>query len=569
MIRRLISDYRKYTYLFILSMIFALVSTGLAMRLPVLMGQAMDKIVGVGDVDFEGLMNLIVEMAVIIAVCAVIIWIMGECNNRIVYGISTDLRHRAFRSFIGAKYECLDKSSEGDIVSRIIVDCDAVSDGLLLGFNTIFVGVVTIGFTLVFMISINVYLAIAAVILTPLSLIVARFIVKNSNKYFDKQAIVRSNLTDVSSDIITMKKVINDEEVEDYFADKFEEINDYNEKVSRKAVFYSSLTNPMMRLVNSICYAVLIFGGGILAIKGNITIGGLASFITFAGEYAKPFNDISAVVTELQNSIVCLRRLYELIDTKQEKEMLEEAEEEGDLDSDIVFEKVDFGYTDKKVLKDITFTIPRGKKMGIVGPTGCGKTTIMKLLLKYYDYDSGRISIGGQDIRRMPADKVRGLMGIMFQETFLISGSVIDNIRMGNEDAGYDEVVKAAKECNAHDFIMQLPNGYDTIVNEENLSKGQKQLICIARLMLTDSSIILLDEATSSIDILGEQMIKDAFSKIMEGKTTVIVAHRLSTIIDADIILVVKDGEVIESGSHSELIRSNGFYHELYESQLG
>lgn len=568
MCRRLIRDYKRYILPFIASMVLALISTGLALFVPVLMGQGMDTIIGVGDVDFDSLFIIIRKMILAILISAISLWIMNGINNRIVYGISTNLRGRAFRSFVGARYDYLDTYSEGDIVSRIIVDCDAISDGLLLGFNQFFIGVVTIIVTLVFMIRINVYLALAVVILTPLSLFVARFIIKNSNKYFEQQAKSRGEITETSSDIITMKKVINDEAAEEYFVEKFEDINTKNEKVSRKATFFSSLTNPMTRLVNAICYALLTFGGGIIAIKGDITIGGLTSFLAYASQFAKPFNDISSVVTELQNSIVCLKRMYELIDAKQENDM-EECDMDEEVDSDIAFNHVDFGYTDKKVLSDVTFTIPKNKKMGIVGPTGCGKTTIMKLLLKYYNYDTGEITVGGRDIRCMSPDKVRGMMGIMFQETFLITGTVMDNIRMGNDDASDEDVIRAAKECNAHDFIMNLPKGYETMVNEENLSKGQRQLICIARLMLGDSSIILLDEATSSLDILSEQLIKEAFDKIMEGRTTVVVAHRLSTIIDADIILVVKDGRVVESGTHRELLEGRGFYHQLYESQLG
>ena len=569
MCRRLVRDYKRYMLPFIISILLAFVSTTLALFVPVLMGQGMDCIIGVDNVDFDNLMVIIERMLLVIVISAMSLWIMNGINNRIVYGISTDLRGRAFRSFVGAQYDYLDTLSEGDIVSRIIVDCDAISDGLLLGFNQFFVGVVTLIMTLVFMLRINVYLAIAVVVLTPLSVLVARFIIRRSNTYFEKQAKTRGEMTEVSSDIITMKKVINDEGAEDYFTDKFASINSCNETVSRKATFYSSLTNPMTRLVNAICYAFLTLGGGILAVRGNITIGGLASFLAYASQFAKPFNDISSVVTELQNSIVCLKRMYDLIDAKQEKDMVENEEKEDIPDSDIVYSHVDFGYTDKNVLSDVTFTIPKNKKMGIVGPTGCGKTTIMKLLLKYYDFHKGEIAIGGRDIKRISPDRVRGMMGIMFQETFLIAGTVMDNIRMGNDDASDEEVIRAAKECNAHDFIMNLPDGYETIINEENLSKGQRQLICIARLMLGDNSIILLDEATSSIDILSEQMIKDAFNKIMKGKTTVVVAHRLSTIIDADIILVVKEGRIVESGTHSELIREGGFYYQLYESQLG
>ena len=571
MCRRLISDYKRYILPFIASTLLALVSTCLALFVPVLMGQGMDAIVGVGDVDFDRLIIIIEKMILAILISAIALWIMNGINNRIVYGISTDLRGRTFKSFVGVRYDYLDTHSEGDIVSRIIVDCDAISDGLLLGFSQFFIGVVTAIVTIVFMIRINIYLAVAVILLTPLSLLVARFIIKNSNKYFEQQAKSRGEMTQVSSDIITMKRVINDEMAEEYFAKKFKGINSKNEKISRKATFYSSLTNPMTRLVNAICYALLTFGGGIFAIQGDITIGGLTSFLAYASQFAKPFNDISSVITELQNSIVCLRRMYELIDAGQEKDMVQGEEEDAneDVESDIAFGHVDFGYTDRKVLSDVTFNIPRNKKMGIVGPTGCGKTTIMKLLLKYYNYDTGEITVGGKDIKRMSADKLRGMMGIMFQETFLITGTVMDNIRMGNDDASDEDVVRAAKECRAHDFIMNLPEGYETQVNENNLSKGQRQLICIARLMLRDSSIILLDEATSSLDILSERLVKEAFDKIMEGRTTVVVAHRLSTIIDADIILVVKDGRIVESGTHKELIEGRGFYHSLYESQLG
>lgn len=566
MLRRLFRDYRKYILLFVVSMICALISTGLSLLVPVLMGQGMDKIIGVGDVDFDGLILIIKEMALSIVISSIFLWIMNGINNRIVYGISSDLRKRAFTSFVNARYEFVDSYSEGDILSRIIVDCDGISEGLLLGFNQFFVGVVTIVITFSFMLSINIYLAVAVLVMTPLSLVVARFISKKCNTYFASQAKVRGEITDLSSDIITMKQVINNEEAEEYFKDKFLEKNAENEKVSRKAIFYSSLTNPLTRLVNAICYALVTLGGGYLAITGSITIGGLTSFLAYASQFAKPFNDISSVITELQNSFVCIDRIYELIDAPTEH-LDNEIDDNRDVETDIIFNHVGFGYTDKKTIDDITFTVPKGKKMGIVGPTGCGKTTIMKLLLKYYDYMEGEILLGGVNIRDMSADRVRSMMGLMFQETFLISGTVMDNIRMGNSESTREDAIRAAKECNAHEFIMNLPDGYDTKVKEGNLSEGQRQLICITRLMLRDSNIILLDEATSSIDILNEKLIQEAFLKIMKNKTTIIVAHRLSTIIDADIILVIKDGKVEEMGTHNELLTNKGFYHKLYESQ--
>lgn len=566
MLRRLFRDYRKYILLFVVSMICALISTGLSLLVPVLMGQGMDKIIGVGDVDFDGLILIIKEMALSIVISSIFLWIMNGINNRIVYGISSDLRKRAFTSFVNARYEFVDSYSEGDILSRIIVDCDGISEGLLLGFNQFFVGVVTIVITFSFMLSINIYLAVAVLVMTPLSLVVARFISKKCNTYFASQAKVRGEITDLSSDIITMKQVINNEEAEEYFKDKFLEKNAENEKVSRKAIFYSSLTNPLTRLVNAICYALVTLGGGCLAITGSVTIGGLTSFLAYASQFAKPFNDISSVITELQNSFVCIDRIYELIDAPTEH-LDNEIDDNRDVETDIIFNHVGFGYTDKKTIDDITFTVPKGKKMGIVGPTGCGKTTIMKLLLKYYDYMEGEILLGGVNIRDMSADRVRSMMGLMFQETFLISGTVMDNIRMGNSESTREDAIRAAKECNAHEFIMNLPDGYDTKVKEGNLSEGQRQLICITRLMLRDSNIILLDEATSSIDILNEKLIQEAFLKIMKNKTTIIVAHRLSTIIDADIILVIKDGKVEEMGTHNELLTNKGFYHKLYESQ--
>ena len=566
MLRRLFRDYRKYILLFVVSMICALISTGLSLLVPVLMGQGMDKIIGVGDVDFDGLILIIKEMALSIVISSIFLWIMNGINNRIVYGISSDLRKRAFTSFVNARYEFVDSYSEGDILSRIIVDCDGISEGLLLGFNQFFVGVVTIVITFSFMLSINIYLAVAVLVMTPLSLVVARFISKKCNTYFASQAKVRGEITDLSSDIITMKQVINNEEAEEYFKDKFLEKNAENEKVSRKAIFYSSLTNPLTRLVNAICYALVTLGGGYLAITGSVTIGGLTSFLAYASQFAKPFNDISSVITELQNSFVCIDRIYELIDAPTEH-LDNEIDDNRDVETDITFNHVGFGYADKKTIDDITFTVPKGKKMGIVGPTGCGKTTIMKLLLKYYDYMEGEILLGGVNIRDMSADRVRSMMGLMFQETFLISGTVMDNIRMGNSESTREDAIRAAKECNAHEFIMNLPDGYDTKVKEGNLSEGQRQLICITRLMLRDSNIILLDEATSSIDILNEKLIQEAFLKIMKNKTTIIVAHRLSTIIDADIILVIKDGKVEEMGTHNELLTNKGFYHKLYESQ--
>lgn len=566
MLRRLFSDYRRYILLFVISMICALISTGLALLVPVLMGHGMDMIIGANNVDFDGLIIVIKEMALAIVISSIFLWIMNGINNRIVYGISTDLRKRAFNSFVDAEYNVVDSHSEGDIVSRIIVDCDGISEGLLLGFNQFFVGIVTILITFYFMLSISLYLAVAVLILTPLSLLVARFISKKCNTYFASQAKVRGELTELSSDIISMKQIINNEDAEEYFTNKFFEKNEENERVSRKAIFYSSLTNPLTRLVNAICYAAVTFGGGYLAIQGNITIGGLTSFLAYASQFAKPFNDISSVVTELQNSFVCIDRIYELIDCKSEH-IEESLKDEKEIESEVVFNHVGFGYSNEKIIDDVTFKVPKGKKMGIVGPTGCGKTTIIKLLLKYYDYWEGEILLGGVNIRDIPVDKVRGMMGLMLQETFLVSGTIMDNICMGNTTASYEDVVKAAKECNAHEFIMSLPEGYNTKVKEGNLSEGQRQLICITRLMLRDSQIILLDEATSSIDILNEQIIQEAFRKIMKNKTTIVVAHRLSTIMDSDIILVVKDGKIEEIGKHHELLSNKGFYYKLYESQ--
>ncbi|MCR4611093.1 MAG: ABC transporter ATP-binding protein/permease [Lachnospiraceae bacterium] len=575
MLKRLFSDYKKYTFVFIMSIVSAVISTAFSLLVPVLMGQGMDMIAGKGNVDFDGLMRIIKEMGMSVVIGAVFLWIMNGLNNRMVYGVSAGLRKRAFKSFVNSKLKFLDEHSEGEIISRIIVDCDGISDGLLLGFNQFFIGIVTLVITLVFMIRINLYLTIAVVIMTPLSLFVARFIAKKCNKFFAEQAKERGSLTDMSSDIITMKQVINNEGAEDYFEEKFEKQNKDNEEVSKKATFYSSLTNPLTRLVNAICYGVVTFGGAMLAIAGNITIGGLTSFLVYAGQFAKPFNDISSVVAELQNSLVCLRRIYELIDTESERES-KAALSDDEIETDIEFKGVDFSYVEsddeddksaKLALTDITFTIPKGEKLGIVGASGSGKTTIMKLLLRYYDYHVGEIMIGGKDIRDMTVDELRSMMGLMLQEPFLITGSVMDNIRMGNDSASKEDVIKAAKECFAHDFIMNLPDGYDSIVTEENLSEGQRQLICITRLMLRDSSIVLLDEATSSIDILNEQLISKAFNKIMKGKTTVVVAHRLSTIQDSDKIIVVDDGKIIESGTHEELLDNKGHYYKLYNAQ--
>ena len=573
MLKRLIQDYKNYIWLLILSLVAAVVSTAFSLLIPVLMGRGMDKIVGVGEVDFDGLFIIIRYMAMSIILSAAFLWIMNAVNNRIVYGISCDLRKRAFKSFVNTGIDFLDKHSEGDVISRLIVDCDAVSDGLLLGFNQFFVGIVTLVITLIFMLRINVYLTLAVVILTPLSVFVARFIAKKCNKYFTKQAEERAKMANLSSDIIAMKQVVNYEKAEDYFYKKFDEQNVVTEEISRKATFYSSLTNPLTRLVNSICYGVVTLGGAILAIMGYMTIGGLTSFLAYALTYAKPFNDISSVVTELQNSIVCLGRIYEMIDAPSERDSVTAADDEADLEqahtieaTDIVFDNVSFGYSDKNVLNDVTFTIKKGKKLGIVGSSGCGKTTIMKLLLRYYNYSTGRISIGGTDIRDMPVDELRAMMGLMLQEPFLITGTVMDNIRMGNENVTREEAIKASKECFAHDFIMNLPDGYDSLITEDNLSEGQKQLICITRLMLRDSSIVLLDEATSSIDVLNEQLIQKAFGKIMQGKTTIVVAHRLSTIRDADTILVVDKGTIKESGTHSELLAKKGLYYRLYNA---
>lgn len=573
MLKRLILDYKRYMVLMILSIILALISTAFSLVVPVLMGQGMDLLV-YKEVDFDNLMLILRKMTVSVLISALLSWIMNHINNKIVYGLSSDLRKRAFSGFVNSRIKFLDEHSEGDIISRIIVDCDGICDGLLLGFNQFFTGIVTIIITLVFMIWINVYLALAVVVLTPLSLFVAKFITSRSNIHFANQAKVRGEIFGLSSDIINMKEIINYEGAEEYFAKRFDESNISNERASRKAIFFSSLSNPLTRLVNAICYAFVTLLGSSLAIMGFISIGSLTSFLAYATSYAKPFNDISSVLSELQNSIVCLDRVYEVIDARAEnRASLNSDDVTGDMaDYSIKFQNVIFSYdndndTKKPILNDVTFTIPSGQKLGIVGASGSGKTTIMKLLLKYYDYNKGHITIGGVELNDMPVDNIRSVMGLMLQEPYLIRGSVLDNIKMGNPTVSREDVIAAAKECYAHNFIINLPQGYDTIVTKENLSIGQRQLICITRLMIRDSKVVLLDEATSSIDVLNEQLIQEAFVKIMADKTTIVVAHRLSTIRDSDMIIVVDAGAIKEMGTHEELLLKRGYYYRLYSAQ--
>lgn len=560
---------KKYYGLLICSMIFAFISVILTLYIPIVVGDAIDLIVGPGTVDKRilGLLVRVVILAVLTALCQ---WIMNMINNKITYQVVRDIRNEAFEKLQHVPLKYIDGHSYGEIVSRVIADVDQFADGLLMGFTQLFTGVVTIGATLFFMFYINGWIALIVVVLTPLSLFVAQFIAKKTYHMFLKQSEIRAEQTALIEEMIGNQSVVKAYHREDEVMGEFEDINERLETCSLKATFFSSLTNPMTRFVNSVVYAVVGLSGACFAVHGMITVGGLSCFLSYANQYTKPFNEISGVVTELQNALACAGRVLELIHEKTESE-----EENVDVLSEakgaVELEQVYFSYVaDKKLVEDFNLSVKPGQRIAIVGPTGCGKTTMINLLMRFYDVNSGSIKIDGKDIRSISRKSLRSNIGMVLQETWLKTGTVFENISMGKPDATMEEVTEAAKASHAHSFIKRLPKGYDTVIGENSgmLSQGQKQLLCIARVMLCLPPMLILDEATSSIDTRTELKIQEAFSKMMQGRTSFIVAHRLSTIQEADVILVMKDGNIIEQGDHASLIKQNGFYAKLYNSQF-
>ncbi len=560
---------KKYYGLLICSMVFAFISVILTLYIPIVVGDAIDLIVGPGNVDKRmlGLLVRVVVLAVLTALCQ---WIMNMINNKITYQVVRDIRDEAFEKLQHVPLKYIDGHSYGEIVSRVIADVDQFADGLLMGFTQLFTGVVTIAATLFFMFYINGWIALIVVVLTPLSLFVAQFIAKKTYHMFLKQSEIRAEQTALIEEMVGNQSVVKAYHREDEVMDEFDDINQRLETCSLKATFFSSLTNPMTRFVNSVVYAAVGLSGALFSIHGMITVGGLSCFLSYANQYTKPFNEISGVITELQNALACAGRVLELIHEEAEGE-----EECVDVLSKakgaVELEHVYFSYVaDKKLVEDFNLSVKPGQRIAIVGPTGCGKTTMINLLMRFYDVNSGSIKMDGKDIRSISRKSLRSNVGMVLQETWLKTGTVFENISMGKPDATMEEVVEAAKASHAHSFIKRLPNGYDTVIGENSfsLSQGQKQLLCIARVMLCLPPMLILDEATSSIDTRTEIKIQEAFSRMMQGRTSFIVAHRLSTIQEADVILVMKDGNIIEQGNHASLIEQNGFYAKLYNSQF-
>lgn len=570
-IKKVLDYIKKYKILVALSLIFAAVTVALTLYVPILTGRAVDFIIGKGNVDFDSLIKVAVEIVVIVAITAVLQWLMSICNNKITYGVVRDIRNEAFEKIERMPLSYIDTHEHGDIVSRIIADVDTFADGLLMGFTQAFTGIITIFGTLIFMVTLNFKITILVVLVTPLSLVIANFIAKRTYKLFRKQAEIKGKQTGVINEMIGNQKVVKAYSKEADVLERFDEINDELQKVSLKAIFYSSTTNPATRFVNAMVYAVVGIVGAVFAINGHISVGGLSSFLSYANQYTKPFNEISSVITELQNALACAARIFDLIYEKSEEPDKEGAIESLSIDGTVSLKNVNFSYVpDKKLIENFSLDVKKGQKIAIVGPTGCGKTTLINLLMRFYDVNSGSISISGENIMDMTRDTLRNSYGMVLQETWLKAGTIKENLMMGNESSTMDEVIEAAKASHAHSFIRRLENGYDTYIGEDggSLSQGQKQLLCIARVMLTKPPMLILDEATSSIDTRTEIKIQEAFNILMKGRTSFIVAHRLSTIREADVILVMKDGNIIEQGNHDELMEKGGFYANLYNSQF-
>lgn len=570
-IKKVLDYIGKYKIFLVASVILAAVSVILTLYIPILTGQAVDYIIGPAHVDFAAVFDVLVTMAIVIGLTAIVQWLMNACNNKIAYQVVRDVREDAFRKLEILPLKYIDGHDHGDIIGRVIADVDQFSEGLLMGFTQFFTGVVTIIGTLIFMLTINIPTTLVVVILTPVSFFVAGFIAKRIMGMTRLQAETRGEQTALINEMIGNEAVVQAFGQEEKVQARFDEVNERLEKASVKAIFFSSLTNPCTRFVNSLVYAAVGVIGAFLAIKGRISVGQLSSFLSYANQYTKPFNEISGVVTELQNAIICAGRIFDLIEQEPQVPDAEDAKVLESPSGNIEMEKVYFSYTDEqKLIEDFNLKVKPGQRVAIVGPTGCGKTTIINLLMRFYDVRSGKIKVDDTDIRDLTRKSLRTGYGMVLQETWLKAGTIKDNIVMGKPDATMEEVVAAAKASHAHSFIKRLPNGYDTVISEDggSLSQGQKQLLCITRVMLCLPPMLILDEATSSIDTRTEIRIQKAFATMMQGRTSFIVAHRLSTIREADIILVMKDGNIIEQGNHEELLAQNGFYANMYLSQF-
>lgn len=568
-IQKVLTYIKQYRFLLFCSILLAFLSVLLTLYIPVVVGNAIDKIVGPGKVD-QTILPLLIRIVVVAFLTAFFQWMMNTINNKITYQVVQDIRNEAFEKIQNIPLKYIDAQSHGDIVSRVIADVDQFADGLLMGFTQLFTGVVTILATLLFMFSINIWIAFVVVLLTPLSLFVARFISGKTYHLFLKQSEARGQQTSLVEELVGNQQVVKAYHHEKEAMEQFDEINERLAECSLQATFFSSLTNPVTRFLNSVVYAGVGLTGAYFAIGGMLTVGELSCFLSYANQYTKPFNEISGVITELQNALACAARVFALIEEEPERETevtcrLQNATGKVDL------EHVSFSYVpEKKLIQDFNLSVKPGQRIAIVGPTGCGKTTMINLLMRFYDVDQGSIKIDGVDIRDISRKDLRSNFGMVLQETWLKTGTILENISMGKPNATREEIIQAAKDSHAHNFIKRLPNGYDTVIGESGaaLSQGQKQLLCIARVMLCLPPILILDEATSSIDTRTEVKIQEAFSHMMQGRTSFIVAHRLSTIREADVILVMKDGNIIEQGNHDTLLAQNGFYANLYNSQF-
>lgn len=566
----------RHGFFMFLSIILAAVTVALTLYTPILIGDAIDLIVGRGNVDFDGIFKLLLKIGIIVGATALIQWLMNTINNRITYHIVRDIRNETFRKIEILPLKYIDAHSSGEIVNRITSDADQFADGLLMGFTQLFTGVVTILGTLLFLISISWKITLVVVIITPLSLFIAKFIAGRTYRMFKLQSETRGEQTAFIDEMIGNQKVVQAFSHEDEALEKFDEINERLAKCSLNATFYSSLTNPSTRFVNGVVYAGVALSGALMCIatRGAVnpfTVGQLSCCLSYANQYTKPFNEISGVVTELQNALACAARLFELIEEEPQIPEPEDAEVIEDAEGNVSLDNVSFSYSpDRKLIENLSLSVKPGQRIAIVGPTGCGKTTIINLLMRFYDVNGGAVYVEGTDIRNITRDSLRSSYGMVLQETWLKSGTVRENIAMGKPEANEEEIVSAAKASHAHGFIKRLPNGYDTVIAEDggNLSQGQKQLLCIARVMLCLPPMLILDEATSSIDTRTEIKIQEAFASLMKGRTSFIVAHRLSTIREADVILVMKDGHIIEQGNHEQLLERKGFYYRLYNSQF-
>ncbi len=569
-VKKVLHYLKRYIPLMVLSLVLAVFIVAFTLYVPILLGRAIDFIV-YGAVDMVSIMQILTEVVVFVCLTSLFQWIMNMINNKVTYHVVRDIRNEAFAKIQRLPLKYLDSQSQGDVVSRIISDVEQFADGLLMGFTQFFTGIMTILGTLIFMITIHKGITVLVVCVTPLSLFVANFIAKHTYSMFMEQSKTRGEQTSLIDEMIGNEKVVKAFSQEDEALERFDEINGRLQRCSLKAIFYSSLTNPCTRFVNSVVYAIVALTGAFACISGTMTVGALSTFLSYANQYTKPFNEISGVITELQNALACASRIFALIEEKEEPAEAENAYVLEEAEGKISCEQVYFSYvSDKKLIEDFNLNVEPGQRVAIVGPTGCGKTTLINLLMRFYDTNSGKIAVDGHGIQDMTRHSLRKNYGMVLQETWLKAGTIRENICMGKEDATQEEMVAAAKASHAHSFIKRLPKGYDTVIGEDGgmLSQGQKQLLCIARIMLALPPMLILDEATSSIDTRTELKIQNAFAKLMQGRTSFIVAHRLSTIQNADVILVMKDGKVIEQGDHNTLLKQNGFYSMLYNSQF-